>query len=177
MQPDETTSPAVEPMLLRLRTGKTAALVIALGFGGGTIVLGVGTVAASGNFRAMLSAFLGYGLAVVPLLVLAGVIAVCKSELWLLPDKGTLRMLTYRPWRLSPRVEEAPLSEYAGVRTSKMADDYGNATLVSLVTTSGEDVPIRQFKKEDEAAEYAEKLGAATGFWVRAADESKAAAV
>ena len=53
----------------------------------------------------------------------------CRSELWYLPQTRTFRMLTYRPWRLSPRVEEAPLSEYAGVRTAKMKDDYGVGTL------------------------------------------------
>ena len=76
------------------------------------------------------------------------IIAVCRSELWLLPEQKSLRLLTFRPWLRQPRVEEAPLSEYAGVRTSKMSDDYGNATLVSLVTAGGEDVPLRQFMQE-----------------------------
>jgi hypothetical protein len=178
--PHEDASPAAPmdgaPILLRLRSGKTAALVIAGGFGGGTLVLGTASTAASAaRGTAIVSALLGYGIAILPLLVLAAIIAVCRSELWLVPESRTLRMLTYRPWRRLPRVEEAPLSEYAGVRTSRMTDDYGNATLVSLVTTGGEDVPLRQFSDEVEAHAYAEKLGSAAGFWVRAADETKPA--
>lgn len=177
MQTDDLPSPSAEPILLRLRSGKTAALVIALGFGGGTLILGTVSAAASGaRGGAILGALLGYGLAVLPLLLLAAIIAVCKSELWLLPETQAFRMLTYRPWRLSPRVEEAPVSEYAGVRTSKMTDDYGAATLVSLVTASGEDVPLRQFKDEAEAQSYAEKLGDAAGLWVRAGGDKSAAA-
>lgn len=165
-----------EPMLLRLRSGKTAALVIGGGMGGGTILLGVGSTAASAvKGGAILGALLGYAVAVLPLLVLAAIVAVCKSELWLLPEKRTIRMLTYRPWLRTPRVEEAPLSEYAGVRTSKMTDDYGLATLVSLVTTTGEDVPLRQFSDEAEALGYADKLGAAAGLWVRSSTEEKPA--
>lgn len=167
---------STEPMLLRLRSGKTAALVIGGGLGGGTLLLGVGSTAASAlKGGALLGAMVGYGIAVLPLLLLAAIVAVCKSELWLLPEKRTLRMLTYRPWLRTPRVEEAPLSEYAGVRTSKMTDDYGNATLVSLVTTSGEDVPLRQFSDDAEALGYAEKLGAAAGLWVRTTEEQKPA--
>jgi hypothetical protein len=168
--------PAPKPMLLRLRSGKTAALVIALGFGGGTIIMGVGSTAASAaRGNALLGALVGYGIAVLPLLALAAIIAVCKSELWLFPETRSLRLLTYRPWRLGPRIEEAPLSEYAGVRTSAMTDDYGRGTLVSLVTTAGEDVPLRQFKDDAEAGAYAEKLGEAAGLWVRRATESKPA--
>lgn len=170
----ENASPA-EPILLRLRSGKTAALVIGGGIGGGTVLLGVGSAAASAmRGGAILGALVGYGVAVLPLLLFAALVAVCKSELWLLPEERTLRMLTYRPWLRKPRVEEASLSEYAGVRTSAITDDYGKATLVSLVTTSGEDVPLRQFSKEPEALEYAEKLGAAAGLWVRATDQKPA---
>jgi hypothetical protein len=165
------TPPATEPMLLRLRSGKTAALVIGGGMGGGTVLLGVGSTAASAlSGGAILGALVGYVVAVLPLLVLAAIVAVCKSELWLLPESRTLRMLTYRPWLRKPRIEEAPLSEYAGVRTSKMTDDYGKATLVSLVTTSGEDVPLRQFSDESEALSYAENLATAAGLWVRASE-------
>lgn len=171
-EPGLATPAGSEPMLLRLRSGKIAALVIAAGFGGGTILLGVATTAASAlRGGALLGALVGYGIAVLPLLALAGLIAVCKSELWLVPETGTFRMLTYRPWRLSPRVEDAPVSEYAGVRTAKMKDSEGTGTLVSLVTTAGEDVPLRQFSDEAEAQTYAEKLGAAAGLWVRAAEE------
>ena len=170
---EEAPAPRTEPMLLRLRSGKTAALVVGLGMGGDTIVMGVASTAASAaKGGALLGAFVGYGIAVLPLLLLAAIVAVCKSELWLVPETRTLRMLTYRPWLRQPRVEEAPLSEYAGVRTSQMTDDYGKGTLVSLVTTEGEDVPLRQFKDEAEARTFAEKLGEAAGLWVRAAAEA-----
>jgi hypothetical protein len=177
MQTDDSPAPGAEPILLRLRSGKTAALVIAGGFGGGTLILGTASTAASAaRGGAILGALLGYGVAILPLLALAAIVAVCKSELWLLPGAKTFRMLTYRPWRLQPRVEEAPTSEYSGVRTSKMSDDHGAATLVSLVTTEGEDVPLRQFKDEVEAQTYAEKLGDAAGLWVRAAEAKSPAA-
>lgn len=177
MQTDDLPAQSTDPMLLRLRSGKIAAIVIAGGFAGGTLLLGTASTAFSATgAAAILGALLGYGVAVLPLLALAAIIAACKSELWLLPETRTIRMLTYRPWRLSPRVEEAPLSEYAGVRTSKMTDDYGAATLVSLVTTTGEDVPLRQFKDAAEAVTFAEKLGATAELWVRAAEEAKPAA-
>ncbi|MBK8259068.1 MAG: hypothetical protein IPK82_41220 [Polyangiaceae bacterium] len=166
-----TASPDEKPILLRLRSGKIAAAVIGFGIGGGTLLLGVASTAASAaKGAAVMGAIVGYGLAVLPLFVVAGVIAVCKSELWLLPQARTLRMLTYRPWLRSPRVEEASLSEYSGVRTSKITDDYGAATLVSLVTTGGEDVPLRQFSDATEATAYAAKLGEAAGLWVREAE-------
>jgi len=177
MQTDDSPAPSPEPVLLRLRSGKTAALVIAVGFGGGTLIMGTASTAASAaKGGAILGAILGYGVAVLPLLALAAIIAACRSELWLLPENKTLRLLTFRPWRLTPRIEEAPLSEYAGVRTSKMTDDYGAGTLVSLVTTSGEDVPLRQFKDEVEAHTYAEKLGTAAALWVRTTEVTKPAA-
>lgn len=177
MSPTFDNPSSTEPILLRLRSGKTAALVIGGGMGGGTVLLGVGSAAASAmRGGAILGALVGYAVAVLPLVLLAVIVAVCKSELWLLPEQRTLRMLTYRPWLRTPRVEEASLSEYAGVRTSKMTDDYGKATLVSLVTTSGEDVPLRQFSDEPEALAYAEKLGAAAGLWVRSAEEKPAEA-
>ena len=173
---EEAPAPRTEPMLLRLRSGKTAALVVGVGMGGGTIVMGVASTAASAaKGGAIVGALIGYGLAVLPLVLLAVIVAVCKSELWLVPETRTLRMLTFRPWLRQPRVEDASLSEYAGVRTSKMTDDYGKATLVSLVTTEGEDVPLRQFKDEAEAQTFAEKLGGAGGLWVRATAETTAA--
>ncbi|MEZ4302636.1 MAG: hypothetical protein R3B70_47355 [Polyangiaceae bacterium] len=165
------------PMLLRLRTGRVAAAVVGLGMGGGTLLLGVASTAASAaRGGAIAGAFIGYGIAILPLVLLAAIVAVCKSELWLLPTQKTIRLLTYRPWLRTPRVEEAPLSEYAGVRTAPMTDDYGKGTLVSLVTTGGEDVPLRQFSDESEAATFAEKLAAASGLWVRAAEQKPAEA-
>lgn len=165
-----------EPVLLRLRSGRTAGLVIGGGIGGGMLVMGIVSTAASAHsLSAIPGAIVGYGGAILPLVIAAILIAVCRSELWLVPEKKTLRMLTFRPWLRTPRVEEAPLSEYAGVRTSKMSDDYGNATLVSLVTTAGEDVPLRQFSDDVEAHTYAEKLAAAAGLWMRTAEEAKPA--
>lgn len=176
MPHEEPSPPAPAPLLLRLRSGKTAALVVGVGMGGGTIIMGVASTAASAaKGGAIVGALIGYGIAVLPLVLLAVIVALCKSELWLVPETRTLRMLTFRPWLRRPRVEEAPLSEYAGVRTSKMTDDYGNATLVSLVTTTGEDVPLRQFKDETEATTYAEKLGEAAGLWVRSANQTEPA--
>ena len=171
MEPEET---AAAPLLLRFRSGRTAALVIGGGIGGGKLLLGVATTAASApSMAAVWNAVLGYGGAILPLLVAAALIAVCRSELWLVPEKKSIRLLTFRPWRRGPRVEEAPLSEYAGVRTSKMSDDYGNATLVSLVTTTGEDVPLRQFEDEVEAHTFAEKLATTAGLWIRGAEDPK----
>ena len=174
MQPEETAT--TEPLLLRLRSGRTAGLVIGGGIGGGMLLMGVISAAASAHSLAAIpGAILGYGGAILPLVIAALIIAVCRSELWLVPEKKIFRMLTYRPWLRAPRVEDAPLSEYAGVRTAKMSDDYGHATLVSLVTTAGEDVPLRQFKDEVEAHAYAEKLASAAGYWVRASEQESAA--
>lgn len=174
MQPDETARP--DPLLLRLRSGRTAGLVIGAGIGGGMLLMGVISAAASAHSLAAIpSALLGYGGAILPLVIAAVIIAVCKSELWLVPDERIFRMLTYRPWLRAPRVEDAPLSEYAGVRTSKMSDDYGNATLVSLVTTAGEDVPLRQFSDAAEAQAYAEKLASTAGYWLRDGADPKPA--
>jgi hypothetical protein len=172
MEPEDTA--AAEPLLLRLRSGRTAAIVIGGGIGGGMLLLGVATTAASApNLTAVWNAILGYGAAILPLLVAAALIAVCRSELWLVPEKQSFLLLTFRPWRRGPRVEQAPLSEYAGVRTSKTTDDDGYATLVSLVTATGEDVPLRQFSDEAEAHTFAEKLAAAAGLWIRGADDPK----
>ena len=146
------------------------------GIGGGMLVMGVITAVASAHsFAAAWNAFLGYGAAILPLLVASAIIAVCRSELWLVPEHQSIRLLTFRPWLRQPRVEQAPLSEYAGVRTSKMSDDYGNATLVSLVTAGGEDVPLRQFSDEVEAHTFAEKLASAAGLWIRGAEDPKPA--
>ena len=45
MQPDETARP--DPLLLRLRSGRTAGLVIGAGIGGGMLLMGVISAAAS----------------------------------------------------------------------------------------------------------------------------------
>ena len=158
----------VDPILLRRRTGRTAALVIALGFGGTTLLLGVGGAVLSGSRGAVIPALLGYSLATLPLFALAAVIAVCRSELWLLPKERVLHLLTFRPWRLQPRVEEAKVSEYAGVRLDAAPEDEGGGSLVSLITAGGEAVPIRQFKDQSEAEAFAESVASSVGLWLRA---------
>jgi hypothetical protein len=162
------------PILLRLRSGKTAALVIALGFGCGLTLLGVGSAAFSPLPGFSLFATLkGYLLATSPLFVLAGIIALCRSELWLDPQARALRMLTFRPWLFRPRVEEASVSEYAGVRTDPAEEADGGGVLVSLVTSGGEAVPLRQFRDRIEAVAFAESVASAVGLWLRHAEASQ----
>lgn len=165
--PHEKNAPS-QPILLRLRSGKTAALVIALGFGGGLSALGVGSAALSPMPElSVLAALKGYLLATSPLFVLAAIVALCRSELWLDPAARAFRLLTFRPWRLRPVVEEASVSEYAGVRTDPAPEDEGGGILVSLVTTGGELVPIRQFPKGNDAIPFAEQVATSVGLWLR----------
>lgn len=152
--------------------------MIALGFGGGTLVLGAGGVLLSrAPLGTMLPTLLGYLIATSPLFLLAALVAVCKSELWLLPEARALRLLTYRPWLLRPRVEEAPVSEYAGVRVDASTEE-GGGVIVSLVTAGGESVPLREFDKQADAEPYAAQIASAVGLWLRGlgAPEPKPAA-
>lgn len=146
--------------------------MIALGFGGTVLVLGVGGALLSGSRSAVIPALLGYSLATLPLFALAAVIAVCRSELWLLPKERVLHLLTFRPWRLQPRVEEAKVSEYAGVRLEPAPEDEGGGFLVSLITAAGEAVPIRQFKDQGEAEPFAERIASSVGLWFRAGTQA-----
>ncbi|MCK6593392.1 MAG: hypothetical protein L6Q76_38025 [Polyangiaceae bacterium] len=151
-----------------------AALVIALGFGGGLTLLGVGSAAFSPLPGFSLFATLkGYLLATSPLFLLAAIIALCRSELWLDPEARVFRMLTFRPWRFRPRVEEASVSEYAGVRTDPAEEADGGGVLVSLVTSGGEAVPLRQFRDRPEAVAFAEGVASAVGLWLRHAEASQ----
>ncbi len=145
--------------------------MIALGFGGTVLVLGVGGAILSGSRGAIVPALLGYSLATLPLFLLAAIIAVCRTELWLLPDERVLHLLTFRPWRLQPLVEEGKVSEYAGVRLDPAPEDEGGGFLVSLITSGGEAVPIRQFKIQSEAEPFAESVASAVGLWFRAAGQ------
>ena len=163
-------SEAAQPILLRLRSGKTAAKVVAFGFGGGTMILGVATVAAEATRGLpVFGTLLGHAIAASPFIILAIVIALCRSELWVVPSAGVFRLLTYRPWRASPRVEDAPITEYAGVRIDTASEEDGGGVLVSLVTTGGDPVPVRQFRgrEEADAQPFATRLAEAAGLWVR----------
>jgi hypothetical protein len=141
--------------------------VIAGGFGGTTLLLGVGGAVLSGSRAAVLPALLGYSLATLPLFLLAA-IAVCRSEIWLLLKERVLHLLTFRPWRLQPRVEEGKVSEYAGVRLDPAPEDEGGGFLVSLITSGGEAVPNRQFQDQSEADTFAETVAGSVGLWFRA---------
>lgn len=146
--------------------------MIALGFCGVPLLLGVGGAVLSGSRGAILPALLGYSLATLPLFLLAAVVAVCRSELWLLPKERVLHLLTFRPWRRGPRVEEGKVSEYAGVRLDPAPEDEGGGFLVSLITAGGEAVPIRQFKDQHEAEPFAEQVASSVGLWFRAGSQT-----
>lgn len=135
------------------------------------LLLGVGGAVLSGSRGAVLPALLGYSLATLPLFLLAAIIGVCRSELWLLPEERVLHLLTFRPWRLQPRVEEGKVSEYAGVRLEPAPEDEGGGFLVSLITAGGEAVPIRQFKDQLDAEPFAESVASSVGLWFRAGSQ------
>ncbi len=163
-----------EPMLLRLRTGKIAARVISYGFGGGTMLLGIGSVLVGrAHGGGVLGGIVAYALGALPFFLLGGVVARCRSELWLVPEAKAFRLLTFRPWRRGPRVEQAPLGDYAGVRTDPAQEKHGGGTLVSLVAADGEVVAMRQFVELAEAKKFAQDLGSAAGIWVRHSEEGK----
>ena len=118
------------PILMRLRSGKTAALVIAVGFGGGLTLLGVGTAALSPlTGFSIFAALKGYLLATSPLFALAAIIALCRSELWLDPEARAFRMLTFRPWlfRSLPSSAMRPRAAAASspARTSRWSATIG----------------------------------------------------
>jgi len=139
----------------------------------GLTLLGVGSAAFSPLPGFSLFATLkGYLLATSPLFLLAAIIGLCRSELWLDPEARMLRMLTFRPWLFRPRVEEASVSEYAGVRTDPAEEADGGGILVSLVTAGGEAVPLRQFRDRVEAISFAEGIASAVGLWLRHAEAS-----
>lgn len=165
--------PGVEPLLVFRRTGKTIAKVLAFGFGGGTLVLGVSTsVGGSFELHAIWSAFTGYALVASPFFVAGAILALCWRELWVVvaDDGGRfLRMITFRPWMLSgPRVEQAPMDEYAAVFTAELTHRAEKASFaVALMTQKGDQVPIREFEEIDKARTFVEQLAAATGLPVR----------
>ncbi|HVY49503.1 MAG TPA: hypothetical protein VHB21_26605 [Minicystis sp.] len=158
----------MEPMLLRLRSGRIAAAALVLGFGGGTMLIGLGTlVAGRSSGLPIAGTLLGYALVALPFVLAGAVVAPCKSELWLVPEARALQLLTFRPWRRGPRVEQASLDEYAGVSADRAGDRDGGGAIVSLVTRSGERVEVRQFRDEGEAVAFAARLAARAGLWSR----------
>jgi hypothetical protein len=155
-------------MLLRLRSGKIAAAALIFGFGGGIMLLALGTAAsvASEGFS-IWGTLIGYALMALPFVLLGVGVALCRSELWLVPEERALRLLTYRPWRRGPRVEQASLDEYAGVMAERASDGEGGGAMVSLVLKNGERVELRQFKPADGAVDFAKDLAARAGLWLR----------
>ncbi len=147
--------------------------MLAFGFGGGTLVLGVLTaVGASFELRALLAAFKGYFLAALPFVVAGVALSLCRRELWFLPGARAFHMLTFRPWLVrGPRVEEARLDEYRALR-SDMPDPAMDepAHVVSLVTVTGESVPVREFDRADEARGFIERLAAVTRLAIEGGD-------
>jgi hypothetical protein len=164
----------VEPFLVFRRTGKTIAKVIAFGFGGGTVLLGL-TTAGAGAFSlaALAAAARGYFLAALPFFVGGAILAACWRELWVVPgvDDGgaVLRMVTYRPWMLrGPRVEQAAVGDYASVCAARL-DHRGEQSsfAVALMTRDGEQVPVREFDDRGAAETFVAELAAATGLPIR----------
>ncbi len=157
------------------RTGRTIAKVLAFGFGGGTLMLGVLTSVGGGfDAHAIGSAFTGYGLAASPFFLAGAILALCWRELWVVPADDTkrlLRMITFRPWMFSgPRVEQASLEDYAAVCTAELTHRAEKASFaVSLMTREGDQVPVREFTELEPARQFVEELAAATGLPVRRA--------
>ncbi len=155
-----------EPFLVFRRTGTTIAAVLAFGFGGGTVLLGVVSSFSFGfSVDAVWAAFRGYFLAALPFFLGALILVRCRRELWFVPGARSFRMLTFRPWQLSgPRVEEAKLDEFRAVKTERLEQDAEQATtVVSLVMSAGDAVPVREFDAPDEARALASKLAELTG--------------
>ncbi|MBM4375155.1 MAG: hypothetical protein FJ095_08730 [Deltaproteobacteria bacterium] len=155
-----------EPYLVFRRTGRTIAAVLAFGFGGGTVLLGVlSSVVGAVSAAAIWAAARGYFFASFPFFLGALVLVRCRRELWFVPGARAFRMLTFRPWQLAgPRVEEAKLEDFHAVRT-EVFEQVGEAasTVVSLVMASGDAVPVREFDAPDEARRAAAELAEITG--------------
>ena len=159
-----------EPFLVSRRTGKTIAKVVAFGFGGATVVLGLATTfGVAFSLQALFGAFRGYFLAAIPFFLFGGVLALCKRELWFVPEAEAFRMLTFRPWQLKgPRVEQGPLEDYQAVCAVELEqDDEQPATVVALVTQRGEEVAVREVSDLKEAEAFAQSLSEATGLPLR----------
>jgi hypothetical protein len=168
---------AAQPLLIRRKSGRTAGAVVAFGIGGGLLVMGIASaVAGSFHAGAVWPAIKGYVLALLPLFVFGAVLAVCRRELWLLPEERVLRMLTFRPWLLrGPRVEEASLDEYVGVRTilidadPALGEDSVAMCVVALVPKEGDQVPLFEMSDLGAAHILAERVAELSGLPIQAA--------
>ncbi len=151
-------------MLVFRRTGKTIGKVVAWGFGGGTVLLGV-TSAAVDAFRAaaILPALRAYTLAALPFFAVGLLLATFRRELWFVPELGVFRMLTFRPWRRAPRVEQASVDEYSGVcRVVAEDSEEPLRKVVALITKGGATVAVRELDDVAAATAFGEKLSQAT---------------
>ena len=87
----------MDPFLVSRRSGRTIAMVVGLGFGGGTMLLGVTSAAAGAlNAAAILPALWGYFVASIPFFAFGAILAACRRELWVVPEQQALKMLTFR---------------------------------------------------------------------------------
>jgi hypothetical protein len=154
----------MEPFLVFRRTGRFIAAVLALGFGGGTLLLGIGsTMIAAPSLHALWGSFRSYLLVTLPFFLAGGILALCRRELWFVPELRAFRMLTFRPWLFSgPRVEQGSIDDYRGLCT-EVTDASEVAVVVSLVTGGGERVPVREFDKPAEAQAFAQRFAEITG--------------
>ena len=172
----------MDPLLISRRTGRTIAIVLALGFGGGTLLLGLATsLAAALRTGVLWPVVQGYSLAALPFFVGGALVAMCRRELWFLPEHRAFRMLTYRPWRLRrPRVEQASVDEYRAVclmddeSEGAAEDEAGEPAVVALVTREGDKVPLREFRDAADAKAFALELAEATGLSRTAASDGPA---
>jgi hypothetical protein len=156
----------MDPFLVFRRSGRTIAKVLAFGFGGGTVLLGVtSSVAGALNAAAILPALWGYFLAALPFFLFGGILAACRRELWVVPEQGVLKMLTYRPWHFrGPRIEQAPIEEYRGVCTVNLDHQAERSTTaVALVPAEGDPVPVREFEAMEDAERFVVEMTEATG--------------
>lgn len=156
----------MDPFLVSRRSGRTIAMVVGLGFGGGTMLLGVTSAAAGAlNATAILPAVWGYFVASIPFFVFGAIVAACRRELWVVPEQQALKMLTFRPWLIrGPRVEQAPLEEYRGLCKVSLDHRAESSTFaVALVPKDGEPVPVREFEASDDAEAFISEMMEATG--------------
>lgn len=154
------------PFLIFRRTGRVIALVLAVGIGGGTVLIGTASAAAGAlSAAAVWPALKGYVLVSLPFFVMGAVLWRCRRELWAVPEAKALRMLTYRPWQVKgPRVEQAPIGDYSGLCKVTIDSRAEQTSLaVALITNDGDHIPVREFDGHDAADAFLSELGDVTG--------------